>query len=305
MGKIKILGREYNYVPYQSQMYMDKLRLRLIADRTFVRVFAIDLTDKFISEMKDIVNPNFLHEMNSIWSVSGLSGTGKSLLVMSLCKMLVPERFSYKNFCFYDAQILEKAKEIPRDSFIIRDEGVDKAIYGVGSQRTSRQLQVLVETARKYGLNIVFIEPEFRVNEITKYYIETVDIDYENRITRCAVKDPVTMQYLGAIYVPVLPEKDKDWIKYNEVKDKFIDDMREGKLVGAKEDYKAIAKDLAEKINVDIFAKKNERLAFIQSELPTMTNAEIKIIHTFVEIILKGSGWALEKKEEDNGNKKQ
>lgn len=287
MPRIKIFGKTINYNAYKDEMYMHKMRVRLINDKSFINVFKYNITNDFIKSMRRVVNPNVMHEENTIWSVYGETGSGKSSLVMSLCKILTPKRFSYKHFVFFDQDLLDLAPELPRDSFIVRDEGVDKAVFGIGSMRTARQLQVLAETCRKYGLNLVFIEPEFRRNEITKYYLETVDMDVEKRITRCAVKEPNTMQYIGAIYIPIVADNDKDWVAYNEIKDKFIDNMRKGKFVGSKVDYRKLAIKVAKSIDPDVFTKKSDRLALITTKFPHMTTQECKIIHSFVEIIIK------------------
>lgn len=300
MGRVKILGKEVNYRPYMDGMYMDKIQIRLMNDKTFIRIFQKNLTDKMYSVFKDTVNPTIVHEDNMVLSVSGMSGSGKSATLISLIHNVIPERFTAENVCFFDSQILKLAKIVPRDTFIVRDEGIDKATFGVGSQRTSRQLQVLTETCRKAGLSLVFIEPEFRENQMAKYYLEVVDRDIENRITRLAVKDPYTKQYLGAMYVPVLPEQHPILIEYNRKKDRFIQDMRSGRLSESKEDYKSLAREMAEKIDLDIFAKKKERLMFIRSELPNLTNSETDMVATFMEVIIKHGTEALigEQKEE-------
>ena len=122
MPKINIMGKTIEYTPYMDEMYYDKMVLRLNNDRTFIRVLTRDVTNKFISSMKKVVDPNHRHEENSIWSMSGETGSSKSSSIMSLLKIIVPDRFSYKNFCFFDEEILELAKKVPRDSFIVRDE---------------------------------------------------------------------------------------------------------------------------------------------------------------------------------------
>jgi len=294
MVKIKIFGKEVDYKPYMDEMYIPQMKIRLISDKTFIRVFKNNITDNFINTLKKVVDPEHLHEQNMMLSVSGKTGSGKSIVVISLCKLITPTRFSYKNVCFFDTQIINIASTLIRDSFIIRDEGVDKAVFGIGSQRTSRQLQVLGETCRKSGLNLIFIEPEFRENELAKYYLETVDMDIVNRITRVAVKDSYTKQYIGSIYIPVVDDDNDDWIKYNEIKDKFIEDVKTGKLNEGKLDYKDIAKEVVSKIDLDVYEKKKERLAFIRTEFPNFTNSEIDIISTFVEVIIKSGKEAIE-----------
>lgn len=287
MVKINILGKKITYESYKDELYYDNMTLRLINDSTFKRVLMRDCTDKFISSMKKVVDPNHLHEMNSIWSMSGLTGTGKSIAVMSLLKLIVPSRFSYKNFCFFDEEILELAKEVPRDSFIVRDEGTQKGVFGVGSTRQSAMLSLITEVSRKRGLSLCFIEPTEKPNDIVKWYLETIDMDIENRITRVALKEPRTMQYVGAIYVPVLPESDPDWINYNLRKDKFIEDTTEGKMTGAKSDPLSLAKQIFEEVDTELYRTKKERKAFTIQKYPTYTSGEIELILTHLEILIR------------------
>lgn len=287
MPKIDIMGRKVDYKPYTTEMYLVKLKARLELEPSFINTFKVDLTNSFIREHLDIVNPNHQFTQNTVWSVSGLTGTGKSMCILSLVKLLVPkERFSYKNICFFDSQILELAKEIPQNTFIIRDEGVGKAVFGIGSRRQTENLNVLVETCRKYGLSVVFIEPEEKEYDIAKYYLETVDMDFKNRVTRMAIKDPRTMTYIGAIYVPIVAETDEDWVKYNEVKDEFITMMRKGEYKDSKNDFRALAVEVADKIDTEIYFTKKQRLAYLQANFPNFTSGEITIIHTFLEIVI-------------------
>jgi len=294
MVEIDILGKKYSYNAYKNNLYYDLMQLRLMRNPSFKRVFKRDVTNSFISDMKDIINPKFHHEDNSIWSMSGLSGSGKSTAIMSILKIIIPERFSYKNFCFYDEQILQMAKALPRDSFVVRDEGTDKGVYGVGSNRQSSSLQLLAETSRKRGLSLCFIEPEEKIIDIAKWYLETVDMDIENRITRVALKEPKTMEYLGAIYIPILPENDIDIIKYGLKKDQFMKDVGEGKLSGAKMNPKDIAMEIYDKINFDVYRTKKERKAFVIGEFPHYTSGEIELIGTFLEIIHRQNGEKVE-----------
>jgi len=224
--------------------------------------------------------------------------SGKSLFVISLAKLLTKERFSYRNVVFYDQQILDRVKDIPRDSFLIRDETV--ATFGVGSQRIMADLTAVSETARKYGVNLAFLSPSEKEISVAKWNLHTVDIDYENRITRVGLQDPFTKHFLGAVYVKVLPDDDEDWVNYNVAKDEFITSVREGKRIGGKEDYKSMAQNITKKIDLEIFTKKKERLAYIRTELPNLTNAEIDMVATFVEIILKhGTEALIDEKEEE------
>lgn len=287
MARINIFGKNIDYNPYYDKLSMHKLKIRLAGDKTLKRAFKYNLTDHFFESLKNIVNPKFHHEENTVLSVFGLSGTSKTMSIMSICKEVTPDRFSYKNMCFFDSQVLKLASQVERDTFIVRDEGVDKAVFGVGSQRTSRQLQVMVETCRKFGISPVFIEPEFRRNELAKHVLETLDIDYQNRITRLVLREPANNNCVGAIYVPVLDDKDKDWVQYCLIKDQFISDMRQGKLKEAKQDYKQMAKEIFEKIDLDVFKNKKDRLNFIKVEYSNFTNSECDIIATFLEVMIK------------------
>lgn len=287
MPVVKIFGKKVEYRPYVSKMYLPKLKARLELNPSFIKVFKVDLTDDFFEEHRDIVNPDKHFVQNAVWVVSGGTGTGKSIVAYSLCKHLVPERFTHENICFFDSQILELAPQVPQNTFIVRDEGVGKAVFGVGSTRQRESLSVLIETCRKYGLSVVFIEPEERELDVAKYYLETIDMDMDRRVTRVAVKDAITKTYLGAIYVPVVPEDDEGWVAYNEKKDEFIEMMRRGEYRDSKVDYRALAIEFAARIDTEQFRTKGERRVYLQAELPNYTNAEVKIIQTFMEIVLR------------------
>ncbi len=299
MARIKINGKEIHYKPYINSMYIEKLQLRLVNDKSFIRVFKNNITDQFIDELKDIVNPNTLFTQNSILSVHGLTGTGKSTFSISLVKSLVPDRFSVDNICFFDSEILELAQKLPRDSFIIRDEGVDKAIFGVGSRRTEGQLNVLVETCRKAGLSVIFIEPRFKDNEMVKYYLETIDIDIENRLTRVGVIDVHSKKFIGAIYIKILDDDDPLMISYEKKKDDFIEKMKKGDLNKAKQDFKKISKKIYQEIDIEVFKTKKQRFTYILSKYGNYTKAEVEIIATFLEILISNGEYSLDDEDDE------
>lgn len=287
---VKVLGKTIEYIAYKDPLYMDRLAIKLSNNKSYLRLFRRNLTDNFYNMLKQTVDPKHHHEQNIIICVFGQTGSGKSSVAMAICKNTTPDRFSYRNMCFFDMQVIKMASEVPRDSFIVRDEGVDKAVYGVGAIRTSRQLQVLTETCRKFGLNLVFIEPEFRVNELAKYYIETWDMDMDNRITRCALIEATSKQCIGALYIPVLDENDDDWLVYNKIKDKFIEDIKAGKLTEGKEDYREIAKKMYSMIDFELYDTKGKRKTLIRAEYPSLTIGETQMIADFVEVMLKNGG---------------
>ena len=287
MGKINIDGEIYDYKPYIDGMYMEKLKLQIMNNPSYKQIFRKDLTNKWINSIKAIIDPKVNFQNNTIIQIYGSTGGGKSICAMSLVKQLTPNKFDYNNVCFFDNQVLEMAKDIKPNSFIIRDEGVDKAVYGVGSQRTGRQIQVLTETVRKYGLSLIFIEPELVDNGMAKWILTPIDMDINNRITRMGIMDVNTKQFMGALYIKVLPDDDIDWIKYNEIKDKFIDDLRNGKLTNSKMDYKGEAKKIYDSINHDIFNTKKKRFAYVIDKFPQITNKEIELILTYLDFFIK------------------
>jgi len=296
MAKIKIKGVEYDYQPYHDEISLEKLKTRLILNPSFRNIFAKNLTDPFMQSMKKIVDSSFQHSQNTIWNGSGETGSGKSTAFISVCKELVPDRFSYRNVVFYDQQILDRVKDIEKDSFVIRDETVNT--FGVGSRRISADLQAVGETARKHGLSLIFISPSETEIPIAKFEMQTVDIDYENRITRLAIRDPFTKVFLGALYVKVLPDNDPDILKYEEEKDKFIQATLKGNKAHGKTDYKKLAIDMYKRIDVDLFKTKKERMAYLKNELSNLTNSECEMVATFLEIAIRNQGaWALEDDE--------
>lgn len=285
MPKVDILGTVINYVPYQSGMYMTRLKAQLEQNPSYKRVFKNNITNQFVHEQRDVVNPNVKHTENTILMCFGGTGTGKSICMISLVKLILPEngRFTHENICFTDGEILELKEKVPQNSFIMRDENPMKAVFGVGSARQSEEIDTIAESCRKHGLSLIFVEPEFREYSIAKYYLETVDMDTENRVTRMAVLDPKTKTYLGAIYIPVLEEENEDWIEYSKKKDKFIQKILKGDYRGSKTDLRQTAIKVKEKI--DMFNTKQEKLAFLNARFPNFTNQEIKDILSYCKII--------------------
>jgi len=293
---INIEGINYEYRADHSPLDLERIKIKLYECRTYSNVFTKDLTNAFMSTMRGIVDPTQKHEENTIWEVCGLSGSGKSRAVISLAKKLTPKTFSYKYIVFYDQHILDIAKDVPRDSFIIRDEAVK--VFGVGSNRIATDMHTLSETCRKFGINLAFLSPAEKSIPVAKFILETTDVDYKNEITRLALKDPVTDRYLGGVYVKVLPADDYDWIMYNKAKDEFIESIKDGKRAG-KSDFRAIAKEMYEKIDENVFRTKKQRLAYLKAELNALTNAEIEIVATFLEILIYHGEDALNTAEEN------
>ena len=157
-----------NYQAEKDNLYQYKMLLRIKQNNSYKNIFRVDLTRPFLDDLKMIArSPKFTR--NTIISISGETGSSKSISALTL-GLDNFQNFSYKNMFFYDQQILNYAHKFPKNSFIIRDENPQKAVFGQGSVRTAGQFVVLSETCRKYGLNLCLIEPSFIQNPITKIY---------------------------------------------------------------------------------------------------------------------------------------
>jgi hypothetical protein len=277
------------YKPYKNNMYVHKMLMRLKQNPSFKNVFNVDLTQPIIKDLKLIADPTHLFRQNTIMNLSGETGSGKSMSLISLA-LDVFKDFNENNIFFYDQEILDKAHKFPQDTLLIRDENPQKSIFGIGSNRTSSQIGVLAETCRKAGLNLGFVEPEFIQTGITKLILETVDMDVERRLTRLAVRDTRTLDYMGAMYIKVVDEDNSVWVKYNKIKDNFIDDIKMGVMSKSKLNPKNIAKKIYDEINVEVYKTKKERKIFIIDKFPNYTSGEIDLISTNLEIMLRENG---------------
>lgn len=263
--------------------------LRLSTHASFRRVFKLDMTHKLKRYFNEIVKPpkGFAQQTNTIISISGQTGSGKSLLTMTLGIQHFPN-FTHKNMFFYDQQILEHAEDFPEGTLLVRDENPAKGIYGVGSMRIRTEVNVLAETCRKSGLSLAFIEPAFNPMEIVKLYIETVDMDIDQRISRVALMDATTQKYMGAAFIKVLPEKHPEWVAYNRFKDKFIYGIKVRNMADGKEDFDRMAEHILKELDTELYRNKKERKVYIIQKFPRLTNSEVDVLNTVVDVKLRG-----------------
>lgn len=272
-----------DYEPFRDNLYRARMIVKLKNSKTFRNVFRNDLTLELIKDIRNIANPNFQFTQNTIITMSGLTGTGKSICMMSLGKLCFPG-FGYKNMFFFDQQILDNAEKFPKDTLIVRDENPAKAIFGMGSTRTSGQFTVMAETCRKAGLSLGLIEPSFAQIPITKIYLETIDMDIGKRYTRLGLIDNHTLNYLGAILLPILPETHPDWVKYNQVKDRFIEAVKKGDFSGSKLDYRQMAQDIMASEDYSHCKTKKDVRALLVTTFTNLTNQEIETIQSIINI---------------------
>lgn len=281
--QIEIEGQKYDYQQYKDALYKERMVLRIQNNKSYLKVFKKDLTKKFTSIIKNTVNPKYQFTQNILLSISGSTGSSKSSSIISLGEQYFPH-FSVKNIFYYDQSILDNIHKFKPNTLLIRDENTAKGEYGLGSNRSIAQLSRLYETSRKAGLNIALIEPEFAPNPIIKYFLSTVDMDLNNRITRLALIESESYKCLGAIFVKILPDSHPLMVEYEKNKDEFIEQMRTGKTKG-KISYKDLAKDCLDDLEFDKYKNKTERKAYLLNKFPNYTTGEIETILAMVNVI--------------------
>ena len=74
MVKINIDGEVFNYKATKNNMYFHILKQRIKENLSYKNIFKHDLTNMFIQDMRDVVNPLKDFEQNSIWGVNGETG---------------------------------------------------------------------------------------------------------------------------------------------------------------------------------------------------------------------------------------
>lgn len=276
------------YKADRDEISRTRFYLRLRMDRSYARIVKRDITEQFTKLIENTVNPaaHYTQMRNLILSVYGETGSGKSNSIMAIGKRFFPH-FSHKNVFFYDQEIIEKAHEFPRGTLIIRDENPARAIYGVGSQRIPEQVGVMIETCRKHGLNIALVEPSFTENPVTKFYLETFDMDPVQRISRLGVRDPNTKMFIGGIFVKAMDEDDPDWIEYGKKKDAFIEDIKRGRMSASKLNYDQIVSDIIATMDPGLYLNKAERKAHLVQRFPTWTTGEIRTLSDLLEVAIR------------------
>lgn len=283
--KVKIYGKEIDYQPFKDEMYFADIKEQLEMNKSFRKVFKIDYTDKFLNMLKgvtDVSRRGF--NMNTVLSIHGKTGQGKSSFIFSLGLSIFPH-FSEKNVFFEDQAILNNAKNFREHDLIVRDENPSKAVFGQGSIRTAGQFGLLAETCRKASLNLALIEPSFQQNGISKWYLHIIDQSLDQRITRAGLIHPDTQRYIGCVCLPIMPENHPEWVKYQKRKDDFIRRMKKGDFSGSKLDYKNIAKQFINSPNFEKYKNKTEKKAYLVNKYQNYTMGEIETILAFVNII--------------------
>lgn len=278
-------GEEFEYTPYKDSLYREKMLEHLAQSSSFLRVFKVNLTDKFFEMLQKLVREDTLgYTQNTVINVWGDTGSGKSAIIFSLGLMFF-KNFSHKNAFFHDQHILDNAHTFRRNTLIIRDENTQKGTFGQGSTRTAGQFSLLAETCRKAGLNLGLVEPGFIRNDITKWYLHTIDQDITHRVTRCGLVHPQTYRYMGAVCIPIMAETHPEWEAYNEIKDAFIEKMKRGDYGDTKINYESMAKAAMDDPDFAFYPRKNERRAYLIVKYPNLTGGEITTILNLIQVM--------------------
>jgi hypothetical protein len=220
----------------------------------------------------------------------GRTNSGKSITgICSIARDLICPSMTIKNVCFSGEQVLERVKELKRDTVIVLDEQIASA-GGVGSVREALELRNLEEVTRKYKLSFVFLSPTMRQHLTAHYTLETFYKDVKKKENWLAVVEDGV--YRGYIRLKVDPQ-DPLWLEYDKpdgIKNKFIEQYIERKA-GARLDYAKMAKEVVKDDRVRVlttrkgFVKMDEMFYIIGRHYPSITQTERKELITELKIM--------------------
>lgn len=198
---------------------MMKLRFKQKANLnpSFYRVFnpAYNMTRPFKKEIRYRTTG----ERNITIEITGYTGSGKSLVGMTMAVEWMNKPMTIKDICFTTDALLSRAMEIGKNHTLIQDEQINQ--LGAGSVREEYERQTLEDTTRKFGLNIIFCSPVTKDHTTAHYNLEIICMNKKKRLTKVAIIG-TKGNYLGYFVINVLPESNRLWKQYNKEKDKFI-----------------------------------------------------------------------------------
>ena len=254
-----------------SPMMLEKYRQKAQSNPSFYRVFdsAYNLTQAFKSEIKYRTTG----ERNIIIEVTGMTGSGKSLVAITIALEWMAKPIDADDICFTTDELLKRAMEIGKNHSLIQDEQINQ--LGAGSQRENFERQTLEDTTRKFGLNILFCSPTTREHTTAHYNTEVICINKKKRISKVAIIGSGG-QYMGYFVIKVLPEKHKLWKAYNKKKDLFIKDILSRSTQRLSLDNMS---DAVKKNKMYVYAKTREEMKIVATKtFPTLTIQEISMI---------------------------
>jgi hypothetical protein len=283
--------QKFVYNPKLNQIDMLIYRERLKENTNFDKVFKHNLTD-IIKEEASYKIQTTDREHHFMIVVFGLTGKGKSTSTISLAYELFND-FKVDRIAFHNQQIIDMLSRLNMPDFVIRDENIEQSQYGSGSQRMKTQLEAATNTLRKRRISFIFIGVDKFELSAAQYYFQALDMDEKQRITRFAVIDPYTKNYLGAFYQKVLPDQHPLIKEYLVKKDQFMQSIIDMDYSKGKPVYQEIIDHLIKECDLNIYKTKKERRIFIKQKYSNLTNGETEELSTMFEIQLRN-------KEEQN-----
>lgn len=214
--------------------------------------------------------------------------SGKSITgILALALELIHPNLTINAMCFTPEQVLERCKELKKNTVVILDEQI--LSLGVGSVRESLELRNLEEITRKNKLSFIFISPTPRQHLTAHYNMEVFNSDRKAKINWLAISE--NDKYIGYVKLKVNP-KHPLWIEYDKpdgVKNKFIEKYLERKV--ARLDYEKMSKGIVSDKRVKIlverngFIKMDDMLYVIGRHYPSITSTERKELLSELKIM--------------------
>lgn len=203
------------------------MELRNETEPTFYRATEEDYTEEYFETLQSRAQVDKEHSY--ICSVFGRQGGGKTYSSITSCAVL-DKNFSVDNIFFSYDDLVYARKSLKPHTAVLVDEQSES--YGVDSHRVNIILAALKEQLRKKSIHFFFCSPTLKPEyNSSQYVLETLFIDYEERVTYCAYK---TRELLTLGYVRIPHPSNyvsKEFLKaYEAKKDAHLD-----KLTGVKQ----------------------------------------------------------------------
>jgi len=254
-----------------SEMMRTRFHQECQRNTSFYKVFnpQFNLTKPFFKEVKFRTSG----ERNLIIEVTGATGSGKSIVSLSMALNVMGKPVVVDDICFTTDDLLKRAMEIGQSHALIQDEQINQ--LGVGSQREQYERQTLEDTTRKFGLSILFCSPTTREHTTAHYNLKIICRNNRKRLTKVAILAE-NGSYMGYFVIKVLGSKNKLWVAYEEKKDAFIKEIlsRSTKRLSIDDMSEALSKN-----KLFVYAKTRQEMKIVCTKMfPTLTGEEISMV---------------------------
>lgn len=292
------------YTPDLNKLDTLKYQMELKTEKSFINVFKNNCTADIDADLKKRTNAE-VQENHNVICMYGLTGKGKSISGFSQIRKIFPD-FKVNRIYFHNQEILSALNsEMQRPDWIVRDENIDFAQFGSGTNRIKSQLEAMTHTLRKRCISFTFISAPLFKLETAQYYFRALDMDRKLRITRFGVQDPLTFKYIGGYYQKVMQENDPFWMEYNRRKEEFMQSIMSGDYSKGKPEHEKMIDLILEEMDIGVYCKKKERKLFIASKFTNLTRGEIEDLSTLLEIRLKGMNEEMKEDAESPNSEKE